>query len=37
MHRDGLISTPKITAFLLKLKFGIEKSERESNPIPYCE
>ena len=32
---DGLISTPKITIFLPQLKFGIEKSERESNPIPY--
>ena len=33
---DALFSTPKIT-FLPQTKFGIEKSERESNPIPYPE
>ena len=34
---DELISTPEITTFLLQSKFGIEKSERESNPIQYSE
>ena len=34
---DELISTPKIIAFVLKLKFGIEKSEQESNPMTYHE
>ena len=33
---DELFSTPKIT-FLPQTKFVIEKSERESNPIPYPE
>ena len=35
--QDELISTPKVTTFLPQSKFGIEKSERESNPIPYPE
>ena len=34
---DELILTPKIIAFLPQSKFGIEKSERESNPVPYPE
>ena len=34
---EELISTPKIMAFVTQLKFGIEKSERESNPIPHPE
>ena len=29
-----IISTPKLTTFLPQLKFEIEESERESNPIP---
>ena len=34
---DNLLATPKITTFLPQLKFGAEKSERESNPILYPE
>ena len=34
---DGLKPSPKIMAFLPQSKFGIGKSERESNPILYPE
>ena len=34
---DELLSTPKIAAFLPGSKAGYEKSERESNLIPYLE
>ena len=32
---DELTSTSKIMAFLPQSKFGIEKTKRQSNPIPY--
>ena len=32
--KDELMSTPKIMTFLPQSKFGIERSERESNSIP---
>ena len=34
---DELLCAPKIKTLLLPSKFGNEKSERESNPIPYPE
>ena len=34
---DELLSTPKTITFLPQSKFGSEKSDRESNPIPYSD
>ena len=37
IYTDELLSVPKIITFLLQSKFASEKSERESNSIPYPE